>query len=149
LRVVRVRVGKGRTSRPGEAEEWVREYYELEVELGEGEDAGLARDWALSQIDQWLTQPSAPEWIPKLDIADVDGLVWTSYKTKERAKPGEAAWTFSDPERHDDPEKRRTVRELSRAIQTCGGRLELGDMIYSFSGSENQFISRRPSPKKK
>ena len=147
MRIVKVVVGRGRTSRPSEAEEWVREYYELEIEITDDKEISVARDYALSLIDQWLAQPpTAPEWIPKLDIGEISDLLWTTYKTKERAKPAQAAWTFSDPTRHDKPESRRVIEELIKAIKaSLNETLQLGDMTYSLSGNEKQFISRRPT----
>jgi len=146
MKVSKIVIGKGRTSRPSEAEEWIREYYELEIEVADNKEIPVARDYALSLIDSWLAKPpEKPEWIPKLDIAEINALVWTTYKTKERAQPGQAAWCFADPERHDNPEHRPIVQELVKAIEASkDGKLELGDMVYTFSGSENQFISRRP-----
>jgi len=151
MKVVKVRVGRGRTSRPSEAEEWVREYYELEIEITDDKEIPIARDYALSLIDQWLAQlPTAPEWIPKLDIGEINDLLWTTYKTKERAKPAQAAWTFSDPTRHDKAEDKHVVEELVKAIRASSdGNLQLGDMEFSFSGAEKQFISRRPARQKK
>ena len=150
VRVAKVRVGKGRTSRPSQAEEWVKEYYEIELEIGDDKELPVARDFALAQIDSWLAQaPTAPEYIPQLDIGEINDLLWTTYKTKERAQPSQAAWTFSDPARHGKREDERVVEELVKAIRASENeKLQLGDMEYSFSGAEKQFISRRPAKKK-
>jgi len=106
---------------------------------------------ALMQIETGVAPPPQPaptSTIPDLDTADIDALVWTAYKTKQKAEPGQAAWTFSDPERHDLPKNRKTVEELVEAIKRSKNeRLRLGDMEYSFSGNEKQFISRRPVKK--
>lgn len=146
MKVVKIRVGKGRTTRPGEAEEWVKEYYELEMEIEDDQELPVARDFALSQIDSWLTEaPTAPKYIPQLDIGEINDLVWTTYKTKEKAKPEQAAWTFRDATRHSNLDHRKIVNELVKAIKASPNeRLQLGDMEFSFSGKEKQFISRRP-----
>jgi len=106
----------------------------------------------LMQIEAGSVTPTKPPEtpvIPAVDTADIDALVWTTYKTKQKAEPGQAAWTFSDPERHDNPDHKRTVKELVKAIKGSENqRFRIGDMEYSFSGNEKQFISRRPIRRK-
>uniref|UniRef100_A0A6H2A5K1 Uncharacterized protein n=1 Tax=viral metagenome TaxID=1070528 RepID=A0A6H2A5K1_9ZZZZ len=50
---VRVRVGKGRTIRPGEEEEWIKEYYELEMTVKDPSEIATARANMLGTIDAW------------------------------------------------------------------------------------------------
>jgi hypothetical protein len=66
---------------------------------------------------------------------DVANLPWKSYKTKQDARPEEAAWIF------------RSTKGAKPLVATlkAKGRIEIGDMEYSFSGRENQFISRNPT----
>lgn len=143
LKVVKVRVGKGRTSRPSEAEEWLKEYYELEIEIGDDKELPVARDFALTQIDSWLAQaPTAPEYIPHLDIAEISELPWKDYKTKQPStKPDSPAWAFSNAD---------GAEELVKAINASkDGKVQIGNVEFSFSGDSDQFISRRPVKQKK
>lgn len=51
----KVTVGRGKTARPSEAEEWIRDYYELEVDGLENElEIQTAKDYASNLIDKWL-----------------------------------------------------------------------------------------------
>jgi hypothetical protein len=68
-RVTKLVVGKGRTTRPGEQEEWVREYYELEIELADPSDLETARANALGTIDAWLAgKPQRPSEAGNVDM---------------------------------------------------------------------------------
>jgi hypothetical protein len=81
-------------------------------------------------------KPAEAKRVPGLDLAEIEALPWTSYKTKKVAAAGEAAWVWRSLE---------NARELGEAIERSEGQhLQLGDMEYKFSGPEKQFISRRP-----
>lgn len=145
-------VGKGKTIKPSEAEEWIKTYYEIEVEIPETytrETLEEIRYQTIQLIDSWLE--SGVEGMPKLDIAEIQSLPWTSYQTKQPCtKPDEAGWIWSDPSRHDK-DKMELVKNLNMAIERAPRhRLQLGDMIYTWSGPKEDpklFISRRPSKK--
>ncbi len=149
MKISRIVVGKGVTHRPSADEEvWTKTYIELEAQLAKDEKPEAVKDALLAMLDQWMENIHAGEQakaMPKLDLAEIESLKWTRYKDKQRAEPGDAAWTFSDPARHDNPEQARIVAELTKAIrQSPNQKLELGQYIFSFSGDNNQFISRRP-----
>ena len=157
-KIVRFRMGKGKTEKIPDAEyEFTRKYLEVEVELPqqiteEGFQEALMHAEYL--IDQWLEAPEVEAAkIPQLDTAEINSLTWTSYKTKEPTpKPDEPAWTFTSPERHP-PEKQKIVKQLADAVEKAPkNKLELGNMLYTFSGppeDKKLFISRRPLTEKK
>jgi hypothetical protein len=156
-KIRRLVVGVGTTKRPSESEEWVKRYYEIELEIPEAfaqESFEEARVKAEAMILRWLegSEVEAAK-IPQLDIAEINSLTWTSYKTKEPTpRADEPAWTFTSPERHP-PEKQKIVKQLADAVEKAPkNKLELGNMLYTFSGppeDKKLFISRRPLTEKK
>jgi hypothetical protein len=140
LKVERIVVGKGKSvPRDGPEGEWSKVYYQLEAVPAESEDVQAVRMSLEGILDQWLSVEAKPEVeVPKLDLAELDQLPWTAYKTKEPAKEGEAGWIFANTE---------GAEELVKAMQKCEGKLELGAYEYRFSGKEKQFIARKPVKK--
>jgi hypothetical protein len=140
LKVERIVVGKGKSvPHDGPEGEWSKVYYQLEAVPAEGEDVQATRMSLEGILDQWLSVEAKPEAeIPKLDLAELDELPWTTYKTKMPAKEGEAGWIFANT---------KGAEELARAMQKCEGKLELGAYEYRFSGKEKQFITRKPVKK--
>jgi len=140
LKVERIVVGKGKSILvDGPDGEWNKVYYELEAVPAEGEDFQAAKVRLESILDKWLSVEAKPEGeIPKLDLAELDQLPWTTYKTKEPAKEGEAGWIFANT---------KGAEELVKAMQKCEGKLELGAYEYRFSGKEKNFITRKPVKK--
>lgn len=152
-KVVEFRMGKGRTSKPEGVEEWNRKYLEVTIRLPEQyteEDFHVALTRAEYEIDQWLEAPEAG--IPELDIAEINSLPWISYQTKQACtKPDQAGWIFSAATRHT-VQQQPVVGELREAIgKAPKGKLQLGNVLYSFSGPEDNpklFISRKPVKQK-
>jgi hypothetical protein len=140
LKVERIVVGKGKSvPRDGPEGEWSKVYYQLEAVPAESEDVQAVRMSLEGILDQWLSVEAKPEVeVPRLDLAELDKLPWTAYKTKEPAKEGEAGWIFANTE---------GAEELVKAMQKCEGKLELGAYEYRFSGKEKQFIARKPVKK--
>ena len=69
----------------------------------------------------------------------IEDLPWISYATKKAARPGDAAWIFVQKDEKGD---------LVKAIrESPSQRLELDPYVFTFSGNQNQFISRRPLKK--
>ena len=155
-KIVEFTMGKGRTVRPSEGEEWIRKYLELEIRLPEQfteEDLHEALTRAEYLLDSWLeaTEVQAGA-IPQLDIGEINALIWMSYKTKQPCtKPDEPGWIFSSAERHP-PDSQKAVQKLAEAIEKAPqNKLELGNVQYTFSGPKEDpklFISRRPVAKK-
>jgi len=152
-KIRRLVVGRGITTRPGESEEWVKRYYELELEIPANftqESFEEARLKAEAMISQWLSEVEV-EPIPQLDVAEIQSLPWVSYQTHQPCtKPEEAGWVFTDPSKHDE-DKRKVVRDLALAIDRAPkNKLEIGGMLYTFSGPKEDkklFISRRKTSK--
>jgi hypothetical protein len=142
LNIERIVVGKGKSvPHNGPEGEWSKVYYQLEAVPAEGEDVQAVRMSLEGILDQWLSlsveaKPEAE--IPKIDLAELDELPWTTYKTKEPAKEGEAGWIFANT---------KGAEELAKAIQKSEGKVELGAYEYAFSGKEKRFISRKPVKK--
>ncbi|MEM2093569.1 MAG: hypothetical protein QXE16_04725 [Candidatus Bathyarchaeia archaeon] len=140
MKIERIVVGKGKSvPHDGPEGEWSKVYYQLEALPAEGEDVQTVRMSLEGILDQWLSVEVKPETeIPKLDLAELDGLPWTAYKTKEPAKEGEAGWIFANT---------KGAEELVKAMQRSEGKLALGLYEYRFSGKEKQFITRKPVKK--
>lgn len=140
MKIERIVVGKGKSVPvDGPDGEWSKVYYQLEALPAEGEDAHSVRMGLEGILDQWLSVEGKPEAeIPKIDLAELDGLPWTTYKTKEPAKEGEAGWIFANT---------KGAEELAKAMEKSEGKLELGAYEYRFSGKEKQFITRKPVKK--
>jgi len=136
--IERIWVRKGVTRRvPSGEEAWERQEIEVEASVEEGELPDRVYDYLSEKIDEWLLTVPVEEVkaVPKLDPAEVEDLPWTSYATKQRAKPGEAGWIFTAT---------KGAEELAKAIQRSKGeRLRLGRYEYRFSGDKRRFISRR------
>ena len=146
--MTKIVVGKGKSVSVGGPEgEWLKVFYQVEAVLNEGEDPVAARLGIEHMLDQWLQgEIVGPEAaIPKLDLTDLDALPWLTYQ-KEPAEPGHSGWiknpayfsNFFEP----------AAAELSKALTRAGRKLELGEYVYSFSGKEKQFISRKPAKSK-
>lgn len=148
-KIVSFRIGKGKTSRPSEEEEWVKKYLELEIKLPEkvteeGFKEALSR--AEQIIDEWLHAPEVG-YIPKVDLADIEKLPWISYKTHQPCtEPDEAGWIWADPSKHSE-EHQKIVADLAKAIEKAPKKkFQLGNLVFTFSGPKEDkklFISRR------
>lgn len=151
VKVTRLVVGKGKTTKPTEAEEWHKTYYEMEAEVPETYTLDSLEEIRVQMeyiIDGWLSEGEVEAVeTPQLDMAEIQTLVWISYKTKKPCEaPDEPGWIFSDPSRHE-PEKQEIVSRLALAIEGAPeNKLQLGETIYRFSGPKEDprlFISRR------
>jgi len=137
-KITKLTVGRGRTSRPSNQEEWLKEYYELEADVTDitAED-GLekARVSLEQKLIGWLSEPAAPQ-LPKLNMAEIEKLPWKDYQKKQPCRPGDPGWIFTNVE---------GAQELASLIKASPKeKLVLPPYQFSFSGQENQFISRRP-----
>lgn len=117
-------------------EEWV------EKRIQEKLDAILAKQF--KQAGPTPTPPPTPPPISREEIGripriDLEGLPFTSYATKKPARAGEAGWI-----RTNNPD----AGDLANAISDSPNqRLELEPYVFTFSGDNDQFISRRPLKK--
>jgi len=60
MEVEKLRVGKGRTRKPSDAEEWIKEYYELEATIKDSSELEIAKANLTGLIDGWLSVPNKP-----------------------------------------------------------------------------------------
>jgi len=116
----------------------LKEYYELEADVTDitAED-GLekARVGLEQKLIGWLSEPAAPQ-LPKLNMAEIEKLPWKDYQRKQPCRPGDPGWIFTNVE---------GAQELASLIKASPKeKLVLPPYQFSFSGQENQFISRRP-----
>jgi len=143
-KIVEFKIGKGRTNRPSEAEEWIRKYLELAVKLPSQyteEDFQKALVRSEYILDHWVEQQQ-PETsqIPDLDIVKIDTLPWKK-RNKEPAKLGEFGWLFG-PGSRDGTEA--GAEALAKALKaTKDANLILCDMQYSLV-KDGIFIQRKP-----
>jgi hypothetical protein len=94
-KIVEFTMGKGRTVRPSEGEEWVRKHLELTIRLpeqctDEGFREALTR--AEYMIDNWLGEPEAPQ-VPQFNSEELMKHEWKGKKTGEgQYAKGSVAW---------------------------------------------------------
>jgi len=136
-KITKLTVGRGRTSRPSEQEEWLKEYYELEADVSDvatEDDMEKARISLEQKLVGWLSEPTAPQ-LPKLDMSEVEKLPWKDYQKKQPCRPGESGWIFANTE---------GAQELAKLIKASPKeKLDLVVYQFTFSGREKQFISRK------
>jgi len=91
------------------------------------------------------TQTEVNEIMKNLDIAELETLEWRQgrFVKNQRAKKGEHGWIFREPREASD-KTRLLIDNLTHAIVRAGGTLELGPYIFEFSGTNSQYISRKP-----
>ncbi len=143
MQVKRLVVGKGRTSRPSDAEEWIKEYYEIEAVIEDPAELEVAKANLTGLLDGWLSTSKKPfnptPLLPQLDPDELAKLPWKTYKTKEPCKPEEAGWIFRDT---------KGAEALADLIekQGNGARVQIGPCKFElkFSGDQKQFIGRAP-----
>ncbi|MGA2385277.1 MAG: hypothetical protein ABSG33_01945 [Candidatus Bathyarchaeia archaeon] len=143
MQLKRLVVGKGKTSRPGEADEWVKNYFEIEASVENPAELEAAKANLSGLIDGWLsTHKPVPRETPKktqLISQDLEKLPWKTYNSKEDCKPNEAGWIFTNTP---------GAEALSELIKKQDKEpvIQIGDCNFTvrFSGAEKQFIGRAP-----
>lgn len=155
-KVTKLVVGKGRTTRVSQQEEWMKEYYELEIELSDPNELEVAKANATGLIDGWLSQiPSVPNIpqpptradagpskIPNVDLDELEhDSAWRSWRKDEKnqctfpAQEGQSAWLRIK-------NAGNTVLTLVQAMKNQGlEKVSLGLFEYKFSGED--FLQRR------
>ena len=144
MQLKRVVVGKGKTSRPSDAEEWSKEYYEIEAAIENSTELEAAKANLGGLIDGWLS-PSNPTTTPTPKrnqpiSQELEKLPWKTYKSKEDCKPDEAGWIFTNTQ---------GAEALADLIKKQGKEavVQIGAYKFDvkFSGTEKQFIGRAPA----
>lgn len=130
----------------------------LSVDLGPIEDLDeafrtvKAKVFKLHEEGKLLEETKqAIEAMPKIDLAELEELPWTKWKKDEqgnriKASPGEPGW-IKNAAYFTDFEAPAVQLELTKALKKAGGKLDLGQYLFSFSGKEEPFITRRPKKK--
>lgn len=135
MKITKLAVSRGRSvPTEGPEGEWVKTFYTVEAELGEGENLEAVRLKLVDMIDGWLGKPASVAKALELYPAELDRLPWKPYHEGHRA-----AWIFSN---------QQGAQKLAEAIRASSdGRVEIGDFGYRFSGPKEDrglFISRNP-----
>lgn len=151
FKVTKLTVGLGTTVQHGE-KEWTKQSYNLEVEVNSDsvDVVERARLEAEQIVNQWLHEPPLPSIdVPDIDLAELDKCPWTTYQTKEPAKPNQAAWVKNPEEFKDWKDAPNMLFTLVKALKKSPDKkLTLGTMTYELSGKDemkNHFISRKPT----
>jgi len=143
VQLKRLVVGKGKTFRPGDAEEWAKEYYEVEVSIEDSAELEAAKANLCGLIDGWLsTRKPATMDTPKrtqLYPQELEKLPWKTYKLKEDCKPDEAGWIFRNTQGAEALAD--LIKEQGKDAVVQIGAYRFG---VKFSGAEKQFIGRSP-----
>ena len=116
-------------------------------------EAGLKRAKEIRRAYGQLPQATKAEIeaIPRIDLAELEELPWTKWKKDDkgnriRAGQGEPGWV-KNPAYFTGFEAPPVQLELVKTIKKAGGKLELGEYIFDFSGQDQMFITRRPKKK--
>lgn len=140
VQLKRVVVGKGKTSRPSDAEEWSKEYYEIEASIENSAELETVKANLCGLIEGWLSPHKPTTSTPKstqLNSRELENLPWKTYKSKEDCKPDEAGWIFTNTQ---------GAEALADLIKKQGKEavVQIGAFKFDvkFSGAEKQFIGR-------
>jgi len=146
MKVEKLTVGKGITSRLGPEELWTREHYGITVFIEDPSELEVAKANLTGLIDGWLSASKRTAagsiQIPQLDPDQLARLPWKNYKTKEPSKPDGTGWIFCNTP---------GAEALADLIEKQGKnvRVQIGQHTFEvrFSGAEKQFIGRAPVKK--
>ena len=143
MQLKRLVVGKAKTSRPGEADEWVKDYFEIEATIENPAELEATKAHLTGLIDRWLSpnKPAETETLKKTQLSsqELEKLSWKTYNSKEDCKPNEAGWIFTNTP---------GAEALSELIKNHDKEpvIQIGNYNFNvkFSGAEKQFIGRTP-----
>ena len=134
-RITKLRVGKGKTTGNEKQTQWIKHYFEIEIELGDPPDVEVAKANALGLIDGWLSKTPAPlEAKAELELSkdQLEKLPFKPYK-----EGSSAGWIFADIQ---GAEKLYALIKESQS-----GKVPLHGFEYSISkGETREFIGRKP-----
>jgi len=132
--IVRLTVGKGKTSRPSESEEWVRDYYEMEAVIENPSDLEDMRANMRGLIEEWLSGKTKTVPTPPDPETAYQNLPWTQGEGP-RGPYQKVTDNGSDLFRH-----------LKAQLEQNKGRLSLTSHYY-WLGTEGNIIFRRAKKK--
>lgn len=137
MRVARIVVGKGKTERPSEAEEWSKVYFEIEVAIADDKEVPLAKEWAESLINSWLEEKHVGFEPTSMPEFDPDILFQHEWKGRRKADGSYAkgslewGWDFKD----NFPEN--VIKVLKK------GPLTIDQYEFSLSDTGNLVYARK------
>jgi hypothetical protein len=147
FKVTKLTVALGTTIQHSETE-WNKRGYALEMEVNSSDKDIVEKAKAeAEQFEQsWLSEPTLPPAeIPQIDMAELNECPWVTFKDKQPAKPGHAAWIKNPVEFTSWKDVPKVLLELVKIMKRDPDqKLVLGDMEYVFSGDKKQFIQRKP-----
>ena len=141
MSVRKIIIEKGKTSRPGIAEEWIRKSYSVEAEVPESytrETIEEMRRDLEQMIDGWLSEAPTPAEAEILKL-DIESLPWQR-RDKTPCKPGDWGWLFGPESVVGPPEGSEPLIVL---LDKHGGKVELPPYEITYS-KDRAFIQRRP-----
>lgn len=144
MRVTKLTVGKGRTSRPSEQEEWRKDYFEVEITIEDPAELEVAKANAEGLLSGWFSQISANAGheVPDLDMHELEhDAAWRSWQKDNRGQcslsveEGKAGWIRIKTAGN-------TVLVLVKAMKAKNlDKISLGIFEYNLKGD---FLQRRP-----
>lgn len=144
MKVTKLKVGKGRTVRAGEQETWEKQYFELEIVIGDPSEIEVARSNALGLIDGWLSQvPSVPGVAQPQIPTRNQGPIWNPDNIKWVQAEG-----FKGPyERYPGEGQKAEATEDYKAViadlKAHNGKLSRDDYFY-WLFQDGATVGRKP-----
>lgn len=123
FKVVKLTVGKGKTTGDEKAGKWEREYYELEAEIQEEKDIEPAKNSLEFLVDTWLKGESIfqPQTNPKTE-------------TKQSYDPEKIKWTKAEgangPYERSEDINSLDHKTLLKDLAAHKGKLQVNGLFY-------------------
>ena len=126
FKVVKLTVGKGKTEGDEKAARWIRQYYEIEIEIQDEHDIEIAKASAEGLIDGWLAPSQFRQSATQTEIQayDMNKIKWT-----------QAEGSKGSYERSGDVENPE-FQALLKKLEAHNGKLtQNGFFLWKFSNS--------------
>jgi len=129
VKIEKLKVGRGRTSRLSDVEEWTKEYYEIDVVIENPAELEVAKANLTGLIDGWLSasKPAAklPTPLPKLEAQAKGVEEWDPCKIRWEEAQGSSG-LYERSEDVNNPEFKSMLKDLA----AHGGRLSREGFFY-------------------
>ncbi len=124
MQVKRLVVGKGRTSRPSQAENWIKEYYEVEILIDDIAELEATKANLTGLIDGWLSSSmSSAKRMGRGNLEEQAG--WNPSKIKWRKAEG-----ASGPYERSEDVNNLDFKALVKDLAAHGGKLTRDGTFY-------------------
>ena len=122
FKVKKLTVGKGKTTGDEKASEWIKRYYEVEVEIQDEHDIEIAKASVEGLIDGWLTPSELTSQAqPQMESYDMNKIKW------EDREGGKGPFQKTDDVNSPD------FKKLLRDLQTHKGKMrKAGYFLWIF-----------------